>query len=96
MEALKMERDSLEKERDGLVTRLWEQEKIQEGRLVLDGLVLSFHIICSGSEFWMQMLVLIICTLRVCSFTNFQQISFNIHFQGQRSTVSLQQAISLH
>lgn len=38
MKALKVERDSLEKERDDLVTRLWEREKIQEGKKVFSGL----------------------------------------------------------
>lgn len=48
-----MERDSLEKERDDLATRLWEQEKIQEGKRVFSGLVLSFHInIPSSFLFW--------------------------------------------
>lgn len=48
-----MERDSLEKERDDLVTRLWEQEKIQEGNGVLSVLFSHQHFLiyfCFGSE----------------------------------------------
>lgn len=45
MDTLKVEKDSLEKEKDDLVTRLWEQQKIQEGKWVLCSLMLSFNVV---------------------------------------------------
>lgn len=62
MEALKVERDSLEMERDDLATRLWEQEKILEGKRLFSGLGLSFYIniVCSGSKVEMHILVSVI------------------------------------
>lgn len=50
MEALKVERDSLEKERDDLAICLWEQEKREEGIMMCKALLLSFFSVVDSSH----------------------------------------------